>query len=305
LSCFREDAERLGVKLRIVAMDLRPEFSAACQVADASYEVPRCSDAHFVPALLDICRREEAALVIPTIDTELPILSRATEAFAAVGTRVVVSAEPVVNVARDKAATARLLAVAGVMAPKTLTWDEFVADPVQLRDPVIAKPVGGSSSVGIIRPRRSQDLMTLAGPGYIVQELWTGAEYTVNVYFDQKGRLSSAVPHRRLEVRAGEVSKGRTERVPSLEAAAQKLAAVLPGASGPLCFQAMVTETGEYCVFEINARFGGGYPLAHRAGARFSQWLLEEAAGLPLNANNDWRAGVTMLRFDHAVFLDA
>ena len=56
-------------------------------------------------------------------------------------------------------------------------------------------------------------------------------------------------------------------------------------------------------MFEVNARFGGVYPLAHRAGARFSQWLLEESLGLQCTANNDWRAGVTMLRYDDAVFV--
>ena len=56
-------------------------------------------------------------------------------------------------------------------------------------------------------------------------------------------------------------------------------------------------------VFEINARFGGGYPLAHRAGAPFSRWLLEEAAGRPGSAHNDWEEGVTMLRYDAAMFV--
>ena len=56
-------------------------------------------------------------------------------------------------------------------------------------------------------------------------------------------------------------------------------------------------------VFEINARFGGGFPLTHRAGARFTRWLLEEAAGLLSTAHNDWQEGVTMLRYDAAVFV--
>jgi carbamoyl-phosphate synthase large subunit len=55
-------------------------------------------------------------------------------------------------------------------------------------------------------------------------------------------------------------------------------------------------------VFEINARLGGGYPLAHQAGATFTKWLLEEALGLPCTAVDTWRAGVEMLRYDTAVF---
>jgi carbamoyl-phosphate synthase large subunit len=55
-------------------------------------------------------------------------------------------------------------------------------------------------------------------------------------------------------------------------------------------------------VFEINARFGGGYPLAHHAGATFARWLLEEAVGLEPTCHNDWRDGVRMLRYDAALF---
>ncbi|NDD70965.1 transcriptional regulator, partial [bacterium] len=56
--------------------------------------------------------------------------------------------------------------------------------------------------------------------------------------------------------------------------------------------------------FEINARFGGGYPLADQAGAKFAQWILEELANLPSSANNEWREGVLMLRYDATVFTD-
>jgi carbamoyl-phosphate synthase large subunit len=44
--------------------------------------------------------------------------------------------------------------------------------------------------------------------------------------------------------------------------------------------------------------------LADRAGAHFAQWLLEEAVGLPSSANNEWKDGVTMLRYDSAVFIN-
>ena len=65
-----------------------------------------------------------------------------------------------------------------------------------------------------------------------------------------------------------------------------------------------MTEGGEFAVFEINAQFGGGYPLAHHAGARFSQWLLEEMADLPSTASTLWKEGVAMLRYDTAVFVN-
>src|SRR3546814_1211759 len=109
------------------------------------------------------------------------------------------------------------------------------------------------------------------------------------MFFDRSGGLRAAIPHERVQVRAGEVEKGITRRVPRLEALARRIAAILPAPSGALCFQAIVAPDGEASVFEINARFGGGYPLAHRAGAPFTRWLMEEALGFPSSADDDWR----------------
>lgn len=290
--------------LKVLAADSKPELSSACQQADESFRVPLCTHPEYVATMIELCLKQKVALLVPTIDTELSVLSENCEQFDAIGTRVVISTPAVIGLARDKLKTARVLAAAGVNTPLTMTLDEFRKNSDQLRWPVIAKPAGGSSSVGIIKPSRMGDLSNVTDEGYIVQELWRGREYTVNMFIDATGQYQCAVPHERLEVRAGEVSKGRTERVPALAEAAMKIAAALPGASGPLCFQSIVRDDGSYAVFEINARFGGGYPLAHQAGARFSQWLLEESLGLPCMANDDWRSGVTMLRYDAAVFLN-
>jgi carbamoyl-phosphate synthase large subunit len=136
----------------------------------------------------------------------------------------------------------------------------------------------------------------------IAQERLMGEEHTVNMFFDMRGQLRAVVPHLRIETRAGEVSKAETVRDPELMDIGWRLAPILEGARGVLCFQTMQRTTGERVVFEINARFGGGYPIAHRAGACFSKWLLEEATGLPPSANNEWRSGVRMFRYDAAVF---
>jgi carbamoyl-phosphate synthase large subunit len=302
IRCFKSDGARLGLKIRTVATDAKKTLSAACQAADVSREVPRCSAGNFIEVMLEICAAEKVTLLVPTIDTELEVLSRHAADFARIGTRVVVSSPEVVAMARDKMETIKFLDRAGVNTPRSLGLRDYREDPSQLKGPLIAKPKGGSSSIGIVRGTGAADFAGLPEADYLVQELWSGREYTVNLFFDQQGALRCTIPHLRLEVRGGEVSKGRTERVPQLVAAAGKIARALPGARGPLCFQAILTESGDYAVFEINARFGGGYPLAHQAGARFSQWLLEEVAGRPLSANDNWREGVTMLRYDAAVF---
>lgn len=306
IECFRDAGRALDLPVRVTASDACPELSAACQLADDWVRVPRCDAPEFIPALLAVCTAKKIRLLIPTIDSELATLSAHRAQFSAAGVEIAVSAPAVIALARDKERTALAFAAAGVRTPRTVSGASYVANPSVLGWPVIVKPRAGSSSVGIVRPRLPVEAVAVADamPDAIVQELWAGREYTVNLFFDRGGAMRCAIPHLRIETRGGEVSKGRTEAVPLLRTMARDIARGLVGARGPLCFQAIVNERGEAAVFELNARFGGGYPLAHRAGARFAQWLIEETAGLPLSATDEWRAGVTMLRHDAAVFLE-
>ena len=303
LNCFRSAAASLGVELVVLACDLRPEASAACHSADAAFAVPAAGDAGYADAVLDICRREGVTLAVPTIDPELLPLSLAQDAFSGEGCEIAVSGPQLIDIARDKLATADFLAAHAIPSPRTMTAEAAIAAGAGWQWPTFAKPRHGSAG-RLVRAVAVPDEIDIATEPMIVQELLRGTEYTVNVYFDRSGELRCAVPHQRLAVRAGEVEKGVTRRSETLAAIARDLAAVLPRPRGALCFQAMIGDDGSASVFEINARFGGGYPLAHRAGATFTRWLIEEALGLPTSANDGWRPGVTMLRYDAAVFVD-
>jgi carbamoyl-phosphate synthase large subunit len=302
LEAFRQSAGELGIELTVIATDLAPEWSAACARADTSFAVPRASDAEYIPAMLELCRTEKVDLVIPTIDTELEALSRTAEDFTAIGTRVVVSDSAFVAIARDKLATARALAAAGLPTVRTDELAAVRANPDAWAWPLLLKPRHGSAGRSISVVPSPADLPAHEEEPLIAQQLLRGSEYTINMFFDQHGKAHCVIPHRRVQVRAGEVEKGVTERHGELCRIGWQIAETLPGIRGVICFQVILDPAGPG-VFEINARFGGGYPLAHAAGATFARWLLEETAGLPLSAHDDWREGVTMLRYDSAVFL--
>lgn len=299
IAAVRDALEKLDLDWRIVAADANPELSAACHAADSRHRLPLIGSGDYVDSLLDICREEHVRLVIPTIDTELAKLSASANAFADANVRVNIGGPEFVAIARDKRLTAERLGVIGVATPRTFGLDEIEAG---LDFPLIAKPPGGSSSAGIARYRSIDDYhRSPPQPGDMLQELLEGPEYTVNVFCSVDGTFRCAVPHQRLEVRAGEVSKALTERRADLTAVAQKIAA-LPGARGVFCFQAILTREGPV-VFEINARFGGGYPVAHHAGATFTRWLLEEVTGAPSTASDEWQDGLLCLRYDAEVFV--
>lgn len=304
LRAFRSAAEELGIAFEIIACDLEPEWSSACREADRAFAVPPAPSPDYIDAVLGICERHGIALVVPTIDTELVQYSHARDRFAAIGATVSIGSPAIVEMARDKLATARFLAAAGIASPRTASAEELLGGDADWPWPLLAKPRHGSSSRGIqiIHDREELRPLTAVEP-YVVQEMLRGREFTVNLFFDEHGRLRSAIPHERLKVRAGEVEKAVTIRDPVLCGMARDLGAALDGPFGAMCFQAIMDSEGRASPFEINARFGGGYPLAHQAGATFTRWLLEQVLDLPRTAHDAWQAGVVMLRYDDAVFV--
>jgi carbamoyl-phosphate synthase large subunit len=308
---------------RVLAVD-SSWYSSAFHDADQAFLIPRCTDRNFVPQMIELCTRHEVDLIVPTIDTELPIYAAAREQFTAVGTTVAISSPEVVAIAADKVHTHNWLTGAGFPTVLQGTIADVRADPVNWQFPLIAKPRFGSASKGVTLLADLADLERLIGHwakladssdpyrDLVVQSVASGAEYTVDVMVTRDRSASSAgglcitaVPRRRIEVRAGEVSKAITVRSPVLIELAEKLCSALPGAYGPLNVQMFLdSESGKVAVIEINARFGGGYPLSFAAGANFPQALVHEVCGLPAAPVSEWREKLVMLRYDAAVFVE-
>ena len=298
---FRAALNELGVTGAVIAADMSP-LSAAYTEAATHFLVPRCTDPAFVPTLVDACRTHQIQLVVPTIDTELTVLAAARDEFAAIGTTVAVSGPETVAIGRDKAHTNRWLREHRL--PHVTQWAVDNAPRAAERYPLIAKPRFGSSSEGVRILNGPAELVPLSGTDYVVEEIAPGREHTIDIYIDRAGTLVTAVPRCRLETRGGEVSKGLTVADPRLLDLAARVAGALPDAYGMLNVQVFLdAASGEMAVIELNARFGGGFPLADAAGAHVPRWMIEDLAGLPdRSASASFAEGLVMLRYDDAVF---
>ncbi|MCG3772147.1 MAG: hypothetical protein JW384_03351 [Nitrosomonadaceae bacterium] len=280
------------------------EYAPAAYLADGWFRVPRVESAGFINEILRLCDENSIGLVIPTIDTELEIFSQYANAFRDLGTTVVVSAAETIRIAGDKMLTNHWLVQNEFLAPRRWSNGELGSgiDPNCL--PIICKPARGSRSRDVEVIRENADITRLARRNDVVIEDWIdGDEYTVSTYVDSTGKCLSAVPRKRLEIRDGEVSKGVTESFPEIQALASSIVERLPGAYGPLNIQIIREKlTDRLFVIEINARFGGGDPLAWEAGANSPKWLVQEYQGRDLQIG-PWESGLMMLRFDQAVYL--
>jgi carbamoyl-phosphate synthase large subunit len=305
LRAFRRTVAPTGG--RVLAVDCS-WWSSAFHDADDAFLVPRCDDPAFIDEMLRICAEHRVDLVIPTLDPELPLYAAACARFAEIGTTVAISSPEVVAIAGDKQRTHDWLVTNGFPTVRQGSLAEILGNPDAWHFPLVVKPRFGSASIGVAFVRNIDELerAVAAAPDAVVQTPASGHEHTIDVLAARDGTCLAAVPRRRLEVRAGEVSKAVTVRSPALEELAAKLCAALPGAYAALNVQVFMSEDGnELAVIELNARFGGGFPLAMASGADFPLAMVQDVSCQPVTAAVDgWRDAVVMLRYDAAVFLD-
>jgi carbamoyl-phosphate synthase large subunit len=305
INCFREAAKKLGAIVKVMATDMNPSWSPACQVADEAFEVERCTSPDFIPQMLDLCRKHNVNLVVPTIDTELMAFAESAAFFAEIGTKIHIGGPEFVAIARDKAATARLLSANKIPVPQTWGIPDLLDDSFSPAFPLLLKPVDGSCSKGIAFVSSIEDVRekTKVRDNWMAQEVCTGREYTINCFYDSGGNCAACVPHFRKFVRDGEVCFAETERIPEFMAIAHRFSRIFPGIRGCICFQGFKQNDGSVRVFEINARFGGGYPICDQAGGTFARWIIQDLMGIQPDYHDNWREGVRMLRYDEAIFI--
>jgi carbamoyl-phosphate synthase large subunit len=304
VECFREAFAELNLPGRIVGVDICPEIAPAAHLVDKCYRVPHFNHPEFVEEILHLARTEGIQLIVPTIDPELPIYASNRGRFLREQISVAISHPDTIEIARDKLSTNRWLRENGFPTVRQDSPEGVLSNKSQWAFPLIVKPRFGSASTGVTKINSVEALETHRGhpSNCVVQEIAQGTEYTINVYVEN-GRCLCAVPHRRIESRGGEVSKGLTSKNPKLIELGTTIAERLPGAQGALNIQCFMDSQSNSKVIEINARFGGGFPLANRAGAKFPRWMMESLLGLPSTADGRWEDKLLMLRYDAAVFV--
>ncbi|SRR6266568_3239650 len=303
LRAFRRELEAFAPGGRVLAADAS-RLSAGFHDADEGFLVPACTTLEYVPALLEIVRRERVKILIPLIDAELEVLARHRELFLREGCHAIVSDVDPVLVTRDKGRTVQRFRELGFEAPRLFAPGEL-ADPESLPYPLFLKPVNGSSSIGAVRIGSPEELRFFLERtnGPVVQSMESGEEYTVDVFADLDGLVCCAVPRQRLETRAGEISKGRTVKDRVIMDAAARLVEALGGCRGCITVQCFRGPGERVVFFEANLRFGGGYPLSHAAGANFPGWILRLVAGEKISTFDEWEDGLLMLRYDEGIFV--
>lgn len=301
VQAFLEAAAALNIKLKITGADMS-DSAPALMYCHETLVVPRIREEAYIPTLLSYCRENRVNALIPTIDTDLLLLAKHRQDFAAVGTVVCVAAPEKVALCRDKRLTGDYFRSLGLEAPEAVDRIGQYTGGY----PAFIKPLDGSSSIGANRADSYRELERYAAglEGYVVQPFVKGEEYTVDICCGLDGKPIYITPRQRLAVRSGEVLKTKIAHDPVTEREMLALTADFAPVGG-ITVQLIRDEQGVNHYIEINPRFGGGAPLSMRSGADSAKALLRCVMGETVEYQSGAAAqGAVYSRFDQCVCVD-
>lgn len=295
LKYFKEALQDDGL---IVATDM--QLSApALQAADVKIQVPAVYDPNYVDITLNICKEQKIDLLISLNDLELPILAANKARFEALGVKVLVSSAEVIDICFDKYKTARWVESIGLQSPKTYVRLGDVKKALvsgEISFPLFMKPRWGSGSIGLetiadmeeldiyyhlLLKKVKRTILATASVGdeyILIQEKLTGDEFGLDVMNDLEGHNVGVSVKQKLAMRAGETDKAITRDLPEVCEMGRKIGEALKHI-GNLDVDIMQRANGDYCVLELNPRFGGGYPFSQEAGVNMPKAIIEWVKG--------------------------
>lgn len=294
--------ENLSEGDKVVATDM--QLSApALQVADVKIQVPAVYDPKYIDITLDICKEQKIDALISLNDLELPILAENKKRFEEIGVRVIVSDPEVIDIAFDKYKTAQWVESIGLNAPKTYVTLASAKEALakgEIAFPLFMKPRWGSGSIGLETIEDMEELEEVyqqlfkkikktilatasVGDEYImIQEKLTGKEFGLDVMNDLEGNHVAVSVKQKLAMRAGETDKAITVDIPEVYEMGRKIGENLKHI-GNLDVDIMQRANGDYCVLELNPRFGGGYPFSYEAGVNLPKAIIQWVKGEPVD----------------------
>jgi len=276
----------------------------ALYFADRAYLLPEFNSEKCYTVFKNIYEYEGIDLVIPLLDYEIDYYSDNYTRIKSDGINVMISDSENIKVFRNKKKTHEAFRSLDIPTPAQYNWDS-----VEEKFPVIIKPVKGSAAmkVNVVSDQNELDMIVNRTgkeefeKQFVIEELVKGEEVTSDVLIDLEGRVLAISQRQRIKVRAGEVECAKTVNHRDIREYIELYFSSFK-ARGVLNVQCMYGKDGPRFT-EINARFGGGYPLSHHAGCNFPRGVINMYKNNPVKSMSS-QLGCYMCRFDNAVYLE-
>lgn len=269
------------------------EDCAGRHLVDAYATLPPVAGPTYIAGLVSQLRLHAIDVLLPGIDSEICILSRARHELAKTATRIALAPAELIEAAEDKIATAALLSACGLKAPTTRDAD----NPLDLGFPLVAKPRRGHGSHGVNVLTDAQSLNAFLNEGrtgYCLQRYIEGPEFSVGFLYDWNGVLRDAIPMERT-LEGGRTVRATVVKTPEILRFIEDFGSRIRG-MGAVNAQLRMDPVAGPLVFEINARLSGSTAMRVAVGFNDPLRIVKHLArGVPIERSSIRQATVYRL----------
>lgn len=265
---------------------------------DASVILPDNDKPEYIPAVLDLCERQEIDAILSFCDPDVRSLAHAAVQFEARGIRMILPSARAADLAFDKFLMFKFLTDNGIPTPRTALDLEGAA---RFSFPMFVKPRRGSGSRMTFRARDPGELNAFFNyePDMIIQEAALGEEVNLEICSDFAGEPVGVSLWRKYRSTLGETEQAETFRDEQVLEFGFRFSRLLR-ATGPMDID-IIRTANELVLLEANPRFGGGYPVSHLAGADFPRLILDLIRHGRVDPHYGYATGVVMMKQLHII----
>lgn len=276
-------------------------ISPAFQYADEYVVTPLIYDKEYISFLRNYCLEKNIKAIISLFDIDLLVLAKHKKEFEDIGIKIIVSDESVIEICNDKYKTFLFLKENNFNVPQTYISLIEVKEAIKNKEidfPLMLKPRWGMGSISIYEAENLEELEVFykkidreikknylkyesaqtLGENVLIQEKLKGQEYGLDVVNDLDKNYCTTFVKRKNAMRSGETDCAETIDSLILRELGIKISEKVKHI-GNLDVDLFLVGDKPY-ILEMNARFGGGYPFSHLAGADLPKaiikWLNKE-----------------------------
>ena len=273
--------------------------SAALNVVDKSYVIPKFSEPKCVEKIQVICAKENIHAILPMTNKAIVFMDKNRAQFDKGDLLFYLADHTLIQICNDKRRLAEFFTQNDFASPDLIDPKKpFPGFPLITKDP---SGEGGKNCFKI-EDQTEFDFYSKKLPNHIFQRFVQGREFSIDWFSNKKGLPVVVVPRERLVARAGEVMVSRIELIPDIIEFAKRLGTRLQ-LRGPANLQGFLEESGEFLFTDVNLRFGSGVLHTIHAGANIPEMMLQELVGESVEMKSNFvMDGSTMSRFHDAIF---
>lgn len=268
--CIMKAVKSSSLPVRVIGCDSNP-YSVGLFRVDQGYVIPNASDVSFVDDLINLCKKEQVAIILSGTEKDMSVLAAHKERIEKEsGAFVLISSHSVLGIAMDKWQTANWLQRQGFAAPHSTIPEDTAnySSLVATGFPLLIKPrldSGGSRGLTTVYNKEELEFYIKRIPQPVLQQLvgTEDEEYTVGTFVDKNGKCRNAIVMKR-ELQFGLTYKAQVAEYPEITEYVKKVAERLRPL-GPCNFQ-MRLHNGVPTIFEINARFSSTTAMRWKFG---------------------------------------